>query len=108
MFDVLDTRSEQQGEEQKPGLEPLRERIVFEAVSLRYEAEGPLVLQQINLEVKAGEVVALVGMSGAGKSSLVQLLPRFYNPVEGRITIDGVSIHDVSLPSLRRRIGYVS
>ena len=67
-----------------------------------------LVLRDINLTVEAGEVVALVGASGAGKTSLVHLLPRFYEPTSGCITIDGVDICSVSLASLRAHIGIVS
>ncbi len=108
VFTLLDTPSEAAGEADKPALKPLREELVFTDVALRYQAESALVLQDINLRVRAGEVVALVGMSGAGKSSLVQLLPRFFEPSEGRITIDGVDISQVSLASLRDQIGLVS
>jgi subfamily B ATP-binding cassette protein MsbA len=108
VFTLLDTPSEAEGELDKPDLAPLREELVFTDVALRYWETGPLVLKDINLRVRAGEVVALVGMSGAGKSSLVQLLPRFFEPSRGRITIDGVDISQVSLSSLRDQIGLVS
>ena len=75
---------------------------------MRYRADGPLVLRDITLTVEAGEVVALVGASGAGKTSLVHLVPRFYAPTSGCITIDGVDIGSVSLASLRAHIGIVS
>lgn len=108
VFTLLDTPSEVAGEAGKPVLAPLRQELVFTDVALRYQAESALVLRDINLRVRAGEVVALVGMSGAGKSSLVQLLPRFFEPSQGRITIDGVDISQVSLTSLRDQIGLVS
>ncbi|ETW99299.1 MAG: hypothetical protein ETSY1_15480 [Candidatus Entotheonella factor] len=108
VFSLLDTPSEAGQEAGKTALAPLREELRFADVALRYQADGPLVLQDINLHVRSGEVVALVGMSGAGKSSLVQLLPRFFEPSHGCITIDGVDISQVSLPSLRAQIGLVS
>ena len=86
----------------------MRHRLIFTSVALRYRADGPLVLRDINLTVEAGEVVALVGASGAGKTSLVHLVPRFYEPTSGCITIDGVDIGSVSLASLRAHIGIVS
>jgi subfamily B ATP-binding cassette protein MsbA len=73
-----------------------------------YRPNTPLVLHDITLRIKAGEVVALVGFSGAGKTSLVHLIPRFYEPASGHIRIDGVDIRDVSLASLRAQIGMVS
>jgi subfamily B ATP-binding cassette protein MsbA len=66
------------------------------------------VLKDISLDVEAGEVIALVGMSGAGKTSLVNLLPRFYDVKEGRILIDGYDIRKVTLKSLRDQIGLVT
>jgi subfamily B ATP-binding cassette protein MsbA len=108
VFTLLDTPSEADGETAKPAIAPLREKLVFQEVALRYQAGSALVLQDINLHVRAGEIVALVGMSGAGKSSLVQLLPRFFEPSQGHITIDGVDISQVSLSSLRAQIGLVS
>ncbi len=67
-----------------------------------------MVLKNINLEVKSGEVVALVGMSGGGKTTLVNLIPRFYDVSEGAILIDGHDIRDVTIASLRRQIGIVT
>jgi subfamily B ATP-binding cassette protein MsbA len=107
-FAALDMPDEWVGDARKPVLPPMRHRLIFTNVSLRYRADGPLVLRDINLSVEAGEVVALVGASGAGKTSLVHLLPRFYTPTNGCITIDGVDIGSVSLASLRAHIGIVS
>ena len=80
----------------------------FEQVSFRYDPSQPLVLEDINLHVEAGQTVALVGRSGGGKTSLVSLLPRFYNPTTGRILLDGVALGDLQLSSLRANIALVS
>ncbi len=93
----------------KPGaanLPPITKSIDIENVTFRYE-EKP-VLKNINLSIKAGEVVAFVGMSGGGKTSLVNLIPRFYDVSEGRVQIDGVDIRDVKLQSLRSQVAIVT
>lgn len=79
----------------------------FENVSFRYEEKENYVLKNINLQVDEGETIALVGMSGGGKSTLVSLLPRFYDVTEGSIKLDGVDIRDVTVQSLRKQIGIV-
>lgn len=81
--------------------------IKFENVSFSYGEDENLALKNINLEVKRGETVALVGMSGGGKSSLASLIPRFYDVTEGRILLDGIDIRDVKVRSLRDNIGMV-
>lgn len=81
-------------------------RIEFENVSFAYRPDRP-VLQDLSLRVYPGEMVALVGASGAGKTTLVNLIPRFYDPQAGEIWIDGTNIRDVSLKSLRHQIGIV-
>jgi len=85
----------------------IRGEIRFENVSFRYREEGPLVLDGINLTIMPGETVAVVGMSGGGKSSLISLLPRFWDVTEGKITIDGIDIRDVKQRNLRHHIGMV-
>jgi len=107
-FAVLDTPDEWADDAGKPVLPVMQHRLVFTNVALRYRPGGPLALRDINLEVAVGAVVALVGTSGAGKTSLVHLLPRFYAPTSGCITMDGVDIRSVSLASLRAHIGIVS
>ncbi len=87
-------------------LERVREGIRFEHVSFRYDDDW--VLRDVNLEIRRGEVVALVGMSGGGKSTLADLIPRFYDVPEGRITIDGADIREYSLASLRAQIAIVT
>ena len=84
------------------------ESIEFKRVSFKYPASKHHILHDINLSVRKGEIIAIVGRSGAGKTSLVDLIPRFYDPVEGAIYIDGLNIADVSLKSLRKQIGLVS
>ena len=81
-------------------------QIAFKDVSFGYNASQP-VLKKINLRVAAGEKIAIVGPTGAGKSTLVSLLPRFYDPQSGRVTIDGVDIREFQLKSLRRQIAMI-
>jgi subfamily B ATP-binding cassette protein MsbA len=96
----------------KPGavsLGPLRGHVVFERVSFGYQprpAEPALV--DVDLDIQPGETIAIVGPSGAGKTTLVSLLPRFFDPATGRILIDGHDVRDVTLVSLRSQIGLVS
>jgi ATP-binding cassette subfamily B protein len=87
-----------------PAPYPLRQAIRFEDVTFYYPGTDKPVLQDFNLTIPAGQIVALVGANGAGKSTLLKLLCRFYDPQEGRITIDGINICDLSLNELRRMI----
>jgi ATP-binding cassette, subfamily B, bacterial MsbA len=108
VFEVIDTLPDV---EEAPGartLETVRDRIEFDRVSFRYADEGAAILSDICLEVSTGTMVAIVGSSGAGKTTLVDLIPRFYDPEEGVIRIDGNDIRDYTLGSLRSRIGIVS
>lgn len=84
----------------------LKGNISFENITFGYNGKQP-VLQNFSLQIKAGESVAFVGTTGVGKSTLCSLLPRFYEPQAGRITIDGVDIREMTLASLRRNIGLV-
>jgi ABC-type multidrug transport system fused ATPase/permease subunit len=82
--------------------------VAFDHVSFNYNGEeGPMVLKNINLSIKSGETIAFVGMSGGGKSSLVSLIPRFYDINEGSIRLDGRDIRDFTIKSLRQKIGMV-
>jgi subfamily B ATP-binding cassette protein MsbA len=85
----------------------VRQGIAYEAVSFSYDGRRK-VLHELDLTIRAGEIVALVGSSGAGKSTLVNLLPRFFDPESGRVAIDGVDIRDLALGSLRSLIGVVT
>lgn len=87
-------------------LPPVTGKVEYSNVSFAYNPGEP-VLQNLSFLVLPGEMIALVGPSGAGKTTLVNLLPRFYDPQAGQILIDGVDIRDVTLPSLRRQIGIV-
>ena len=88
-------------------LPPVKGNVKFENVSFSYNDMMP-VLQDVSFEVKPNERIALVGLSGAGKTTIVNLLSRFYDPTSGRITLDGIDIREVSLSSLRSQIGLVT
>jgi ATP-binding cassette, subfamily B, bacterial MsbA len=107
VFDVLDVESEVVEKKDAVELPPVRDKIEFRNVSFRYDSQT-VVLKNINLQVKTGEVLALVGSSGGGKSTLVNLLPRFYDVSNGAVTIDNTDIRDVTLKSLRSQIGMVT
>ena len=107
VFHYLDSEPEMVD---KPGaliLPPFENEIAFEEVEFDYEDGGAL-LRDINLQIRKGEVVALVGSSGAGKTTLASLIPRFFDVTQGRITIDGHDVRDVKLRSLRAQIGIVT
>ena len=106
VYEILDTASEIQEEEGATPLPPISKGIDFQKVTFKYEEE--IVLKDISLHVKVGEVIALVGMSGAGKTSLVNLLPRFYDVEKGQILIDGYDIRKVTFKSLRDQMGLVT
>jgi len=89
-------------------LERARGDLRFESVGFRYPGAGADALSSINLEVQAGQTIALVGPSGGGKSTLAHLIPRFQSPTEGRILLDGVPIDSLTLASLRRQVAWVS
>jgi ATP-binding cassette, subfamily B, putative efflux pump len=85
----------------------VRGDVTFDKVSFTYNESEELILKDINLNVKRGETVALVGMSGGGKSSLVSLIPRFYDVTKGRILLDGIDIREYKVQTLRDKIGVV-
>jgi ATP-binding cassette, subfamily B, bacterial MsbA len=94
----------------RPGareLPTVRQGVRFEGVSFAYEPEKP-VLRGFDLEIQAGKAIALVGPSGAGKSTVAQLLPRFWDVQQGRVSIDGIDIREVTLASLREKLGLVT
>jgi ATP-binding cassette subfamily B protein len=105
-FAVLDTREVLQEKPGAPDLPAVRGDVVFDDVSFGYEVTHPA-LRHLSFTVKAGSTVALVGPTGAGKTTALSLLYRAYDPSAGRITIDGVDIREVSLNSLRRHIAVV-
>ena len=106
VLSILDTVPEIRDKEGAIELLPIRDEIRIESATFSYEDEP--VLKDVNLTIKAGEMVAFVGMSGGGKSTLVNLIPRFYDLDSGSIKIDGQDIREVTLASLRRQIGIVT
>lgn len=107
IFELFDTKPEIR---ESPSPVPLPSQpgvVIYSRVSFQYKTNNDLILNNINFEIKSGEVYALIGLSGAGKTTLVNLLPRFYDPIEGKISINGVDIREVSLKALRGIIGVV-
>ncbi|MDZ7295524.1 MAG: ABC transporter ATP-binding protein/permease [candidate division KSB1 bacterium] len=107
VFSVLDTPPQVADRPGAVVLPDFRHEIVFDNVSFAYDRDTE-VLREVSLRIKRGEVVAIVGPSGGGKSTLVDLLIRFYDPTSGRILIDGHDLRDVTLESLRRLLGIVT
>lgn len=106
LFEVLD--AEREVDEGTVEIERARGEIVFESVFLTYPGQNEPALRGINLTIRPGEHVALVGPSGSGKSSLVNLIPRFWEPTHGEIRLDGIPLREIRLASLRRQIAVVS
>ncbi len=108
VFVYLDREEEKHEQPGAKPLAPFSREIVFENVGFAYDADSALVLEQIHFRARRGEVIALVGSSGAGKTTLVNLLPRFYEPTSGAIRIDDVNNREVSIKSLREQIAMVT
>jgi len=106
IFEIMDTPADVSDHPQAVKLSQIKGDVVLKDVTYGYEKHHP-VLKNINLDVKAGEMIGLVGHSGAGKSTFINLLCRFYDVDEGEITIDGVSIRNIEQTELRRQIGVV-
>ena len=107
VFDILDHEPENTATRPNELQEPINGEVIYEGVNFEYEKER-LVLKDINIHATPGEMIALVGPTGAGKSTLVNLLPAFYETTRGKITIDGQDASSISLSSLRRHIAVVS
>ena len=107
VFDILDARSEVVEKPNAPPLPEVQGRVAFEDVTFRYYQSGEPVLNKVNFEAEPGQTIALLGATGSGKSTIINLIPRFYDVVEGRVTIDGHDVRDVTLDSLRAQIGIV-
>ncbi|MEO6318516.1 MAG: ABC transporter ATP-binding protein, partial [Acidimicrobiales bacterium] len=106
LYEVFDTEPTIQDRPGAITLDEVRGDIRFEGVSFTYEGSERTVLDSIDLQVSAGEVVAVVGATGSGKTSLVTLLTRLYDPTVGRITLDGHDLRDLTVTSLRRHVGF--
>ena len=106
IFAVIDTPSEIQSKPDSIELKSFNKNIEFKNLSFAYETEN--VLNNINLTIEKGKTYALVGQSGGGKSTLADLVPRFYDPTDGDILLDGISLRDYNVESLRKHIGVVT
>ncbi|MBU4344895.1 MAG: ABC transporter ATP-binding protein/permease [Proteobacteria bacterium] len=106
VFDIIDRKSEIAEDDNPVEIQSMPHSVIFDNVFFKYEEE--MVLKNISLDVKAGEILALVGMSGGGKTSLVNLIPRFYDVTKGAILVDGIDIRKASISSLRKQIAIVT
>lgn len=108
IFEIMDTKS---AILEKPGavqLPPFRKEIRFDQVGFMYSDSDEPVLEKVDFTLKRGQVTALVGSSGVGKTTLANLIPRFYDPSSGRLLVDGIDLRDVDLASIRSQIGIVT
>lgn len=109
IFEILDTPSEITDESQAKELPPIKGNVTFENVSFAYpDAPQKKVLDQVSFHIKSGETIALVGPTGAGKTTIVNLISRFYNATEGKVLIDGHDVKDVTIESLRSQMGIMT
>ena len=105
---IIDLVNEVKDDKNYPNITIKEGNIFFKNVDFRYDKSEKKVLKSANLEIKGGKMTALVGLSGAGKSTILNLIPRFYDPSSGKIIIDNQSIHDFNINSLRKNISLVS
>ena len=108
VFEILDTKPNIYNVENPKPLDSFEDEIRFENVSFHYSDSPEKILDNVNLVAKKGEIVAFVGSSGAGKTTLVDLIPRFYDPTEGRVLIDGKDLREVRIEDLRKLMGIVT
>ena len=108
IFEVLDVEPSIKNINNPVVIDEFKDSFEFQNVSYHYDDSDELVLSNVSFQVKKGQIIALVGSSGAGKTTLVDLIPRFYDPSNGKITIDGVDIKNVSIESLRKQMGIVT
>ncbi len=108
IFELMDSRGEEHEILSAKPIGPLKDSIEFRDLHFSYHGNSQEVIKGIDLTIKKGETVALVGTSGSGKSSLMDLIPRFFDPTQGSILFDGVDIKEISLLDLRKKIGIVT
>uniref|UniRef100_A0A7C1JSR6 ABC transporter ATP-binding protein n=1 Tax=Caldilinea aerophila TaxID=133453 RepID=A0A7C1JSR6_9CHLR len=107
IFEILDAPNEVTDKPDAIPLPPIRGEVVFDHVSFRYFGSSELVLDGVSFRAEPGQTVAILGATGSGKSSIINLIPRFYDVTSGRVLIDGYDVRDVTIESLRRQIGIV-
>jgi ATP-binding cassette, subfamily B, multidrug efflux pump len=107
IFEILDAKNDVVDKPDAVPLDSIQGKVQFEAVSFRYFDSGDPVLADVSFSVEPGQTVALLGATGSGKTTIINLIPRFYDVSDGRILIDGHDIRDVTLESLRQQIGIV-
>ena len=107
IFEVIDTQSDVQNRADAIPLPPIEGRVAFNDVSFRYFGSGENVLCNVSFTAEPGQVIAIMGKTGAGKSSIINLIPRFYDVTSGRVTIDSYDVRQVTLDSLRSQVGIV-
>lgn len=108
VYDIIERKSDLVEVENPVVLEKKSHSVKLDNISFKYDNSDDYALMNINLDVKPGEVIALVGMSGGGKTTLVNLIPRFFDVTQGRILIDGINIKDIGLNNLRDQIAFVT
>jgi ABC-type multidrug transport system fused ATPase/permease subunit len=104
---LLDTESEVIDRPEAREMPPIQGRVILEGVSFAYRPDTPLALREVNLTIEPGQTVALVGPTGAGKTSIANLIARFYEVTSGAVLIDGLDVREVTQQSLRRQTGLV-
>jgi subfamily B ATP-binding cassette protein MsbA len=107
VFELMDEQYEIKDAPNAKKLPLIQGELRFENVSFKYEQDNELVLNNMNFQVNSGETAAFVGMSGGGKSTIISMIPRFYDATTGSVMIDGIDIKDVTVNSLREQIGIV-
>ena len=107
VFELMDEEYDIVDKEGATKLENSKGDVTFSNVSFQYDKDGNTILNNVNLHINAGETVAFVGMSGGGKSTIISLIPRFYDVTGGSVLVDGQDVRDVTIESLRKQVGLV-